>query len=319
MDKKSNFIDIMKVICCLLIIGSHSLPIFYHEELNFFYGQWLFRFCVPFFFIVTGFFFETMDDYRRMKYIERIALIYVVSTLLYLPVIVKNFSIRSLLFGYHHLWYLAALIFGLILYHTMDKLFGEHKKAVMIVSFAILGGGIILDEWHAVFNNNFIDTLSHFVEKIGGSRNGLFFAFPMLSVGGLIRRNNWSIKKNEFIVFLLISFILGFCEAAFLKYRCGKDVTLDVTLFGWLPAIPLFLLSLKKASPISDTTSRLIRKTVDIAYVIHVWIIVFVCDVICIRYELGFICILFITFMISVITLKLIISIRKACSDNYHT
>lgn len=184
----------------------------------------------------------------------------------------------------------------------------------MIIPFTILLGGIILDDWHVVFNNSVVDTIVNYFERIGGSRNGLFFAFPMLSIGGLIKKNYRSINRNKLIVFLLLSFVLGFCEAVFLKCRCDIDATLDVTFFGWMPAVPLFLLSLNKTAPISTQTSRMIRKTVDIAYIIHVWIIVIVQDVFNIEYESAFVCILVITFILSFIVFKVINSIGKAKS-----
>ena len=47
---RCNCIDIVKLVCCVLIIGSHTLPLFSSDTLNYYYGQCFFRFCVPFFY-----------------------------------------------------------------------------------------------------------------------------------------------------------------------------------------------------------------------------------------------------------------------------
>ena len=65
-NKKANYVDVAKMVCCILIIGSHCLPLFENENLNYYYGQWLMRFCVPFFFLSTGFFFKRMDEKKRV-------------------------------------------------------------------------------------------------------------------------------------------------------------------------------------------------------------------------------------------------------------
>lgn len=39
MEKKANAIDLIKLIAAILIVGSHCLPIFKSDSLNFYYGQ----------------------------------------------------------------------------------------------------------------------------------------------------------------------------------------------------------------------------------------------------------------------------------------
>lgn len=139
----NNSIDIVKTICCILIIGSHCLPVFTSDMPNYYYGQWLFRFCVPFFFLASGYFYAKMDTNRKKSYIKRIVLIYVISTAIYFPLFCKEsiFSVgRNLLFGYHHLWYMSSLALGLILILVADKVLKNRKNYLIL---ALVGGGTV--------------------------------------------------------------------------------------------------------------------------------------------------------------------------------
>ena len=138
-----NIIDQIKVITCILIIGSHCLPLITSDVANYYYGQWFFRFCVPFFFISSGYFFTKMSDERQRLYIKRILLIYLISTVIYTPLFIRGSLlsiVKNIVFGYHHLWYLSALAMGLMLIYTVDKLLRDRKYYLILT----LVGGVLL-------------------------------------------------------------------------------------------------------------------------------------------------------------------------------
>ena len=66
----NNTLDILKVIATILIIGSHCLPLFVNKTYNYYYGQYLFRFCVPLFFLSSGYYFTKMDYIQKKSYIK---------------------------------------------------------------------------------------------------------------------------------------------------------------------------------------------------------------------------------------------------------
>lgn len=138
--KKSNSLDIIKTVACILIIGSHALPLFHNDTLNFYYGQWLFRFSVPLFFMVSGFYFCSMTDDKKKKYIKRIVQIYIIASVLYLPIFISlniKSLVHNLIFGYSHLWYLSALAIGLVIVCFAEKIIKKKRYAVGL----IFGGG----------------------------------------------------------------------------------------------------------------------------------------------------------------------------------
>ena len=178
--QNSYAIDIVKIYAAFLIVGSHALPIFRSEILNIFYGQWFFRWCVPFFFISSGFFFNKMNKQRKKEYIISIIRIYSVSTVLYLPLIIKSanainstivgklvYILRICLLGYSHLWYLNALFVALIIWYFIGLRTNKLEKRTWIIA-VLMFIGILFDEYHKVLNIYLISSCSHFIDIIGG-------------------------------------------------------------------------------------------------------------------------------------------------------
>ena len=67
------------------------------------------------------------------------------------------------------MWYLIAVVIGLILWITFERLFFKHTVGAVVI---LLAAGIILDEYHILFNNQLIDKISVFTnECLGGVWN----------------------------------------------------------------------------------------------------------------------------------------------------
>ena len=270
-------IDIFRFVASILIIGSHSLPIFYSDTLNFYYGQWFFRFCVPFFMIVTGYYFSRCDYHKKVKQIKRILLMYIISTAIYFPFIIATNAgvinvIKTSIFGYHHLWYLIAVVIGLLLCMLFSKLPDKYN---LYTAVTLLLLGLILDEYHSLVNYPPLEMISSFVDKfLGGARNGVFFAFPVLFFGKLISDYDAKLKALSYKILCLLlacTFILGFAETHIILNTIGSKATLDVSFFGWMPAIPLFVLSMKTSTIKYKKTFVIMRKASMIIYIIHPW------------------------------------------------
>lgn len=316
-------IDIFRFVASILIIGSHSLPIFYDDTLNFFYGQYFFRFCVPFFMIVTGYYFSRCDYHKKIKQIKRIFLLYIISTVIYTPLIMASNGsflsvIKTLIFGYHHLWYLIAVVVGLLLCLVFSKL---PDKLTMYTVVALWVIGIFLDEYHIVFSFPPLEVISAFVNKyLGGARNGVFFAFPVLYLGKLIRDHENKLKAisyKKLYLILACTFILGFTEAYVILNTVGSNATLDVSIFGWMPAIPVFVLSIKTSTIKYNKALMILRKASMIIYIIHPWCLWGLNKLGFSHYQKFIVC-TFISIAFSVVAIVCYQSIksRKATTDN---
>lgn len=137
MDKRNEFIDMMRIIGCIMVICIHSNPLTKISGiLNFAVCQIISRIAVPFFFVASGYFFAqklySKDNNRNekiKKYILKQINVYLIFSLIYCLFNIFIFktiqfdSIKSILLfireylfiGYYHLWYLNALIISTIL------------------------------------------------------------------------------------------------------------------------------------------------------------------------------------------------------------
>ena len=278
-DRASNIIDLIKLICCVLIVGNHALPIFTDNIMNHYYCAWFFRFCVPFFFIATGYFAAKMDPKKRTSYIVRIAVLYLIAAVIYLPEYIGKDGFNILyyfFFQYNHLWYLRSLAAALLILEAVNPRLGNKRY----ILFLLLPIAIFFDEYYRLFDSAVLFEISYLTDNLGILC--LFRTIPMLLAGDFICNKKISAPVRYCAPAFVLLMILGFFEARFLIVHLDIDTTLhavlygvtpDASIFAWMPAVPLFLIGIKTPSFLKASTSRSLRKVVDIVYIIHVWLI----------------------------------------------
>lgn len=224
MKKTYQWIDVTKLLCALLVMYMHC----YCYDLGK-TGYWIKHAIstmgVPFFFITSGFLFSkgiSSAKNRRAylwKYWIRIIVMYVLWTLITLPVEIKliqaahpeygviltvAYSIRAFLFsgslGIY--WYLLALIWGIpILYYILFLLRDKrHKLCSYILIVALFFIGVLYNS--GALNNTYIYIIIHTIW--GGERNvwnvGLFY----LCIGSLVATFEKKIVQNSYLWILLL-------------------------------------------------------------------------------------------------------------------
>lgn len=175
-------LDFIRFVAAILIVGSHALPLFDNELFNRYYGQWFFRWCVPLFFLTTGFFYIQMKNEKKLSYLKRIGILYLFSTILYMPFIIDDcieiggtiidkllIFTRDILLGYNHLWYLSALFIALHIFSYV----GRFRKALFVLPFLILGG-IIFDKYYLIMGNDILTIISKKIYFWGGQKCSFF-------------------------------------------------------------------------------------------------------------------------------------------------
>lgn len=147
------------------------------------------RVVVPFFLISSGYFFASaMRDGPRL-WSAKVLRLYLFWTAVFLPLVVLlgDFSLAKLGFyvltGYAHLWYLPALLgAGLILWVVRE--WSAARILRLAVGFFVAGLAIQVTLNYIIG----FDNLTHRNAWITLSRNFLFFGFPFVAVGYLMRR-----------------------------------------------------------------------------------------------------------------------------------
>lgn len=315
----NKLLDIFKFLAAIFILASHCLPLVPNMRINFLYGQWFFRFCVPLFLISAGYFFASFQKSDKIKYIKRIIVLYIIASALYLPAYIKaepKTILQNLVFGYHHLWYLSALIVSLCLYLALEsfpsikKVFTKLYPYLTVILIII---GAYFDEYRLVFsgisNIPVVKFISLHIKYIGGSRHALFFALPMLWIGRFIYEHKSVLTrlKTSYIWFTILSFTISLTECLLLQHFCGDKITCDITLFNYLPAVFLFMLTLVyQPKVIERFSTKTIRKTADIVYVLHIFVLSIVKRLISVTYMLRFVAVLVISLTLSYLCLKIL-------------
>ena len=152
MQKQKNYVwfDRFRLIAALLVIAIHTSPLAsFSGEGDFFFTRVLARIAVPFFLMVTGFFFPS-DPGQLWKSLKKLCLLYGGSILLYLPLglyaghyraLYFTDALRMLLFdgSFYHLWYFPAAITGMLLIFALKRVLKLRWVCVISVVLYVIG------------------------------------------------------------------------------------------------------------------------------------------------------------------------------------
>lgn len=233
--KRNYSIDILKTICCFLIIIIHLSWNFKEEILP------LTRCAVPCFFMISGFFLYQKDGIELCKIkksIKHILHITLWASLLFflwsecnniarhnsffIPPIRSVYSwlfCNNYPFSYH-LWYLYAYIYVLLLILFVEK---YKKWNLLFLSIPILLSASILFYIFPFFNIQF---------PLPVFRNFMFIGLPFFTLGSLIKRNSATFTKFKSSVLIWAFVILSLCtlfEVEFLAYL-GENPNREIYL-----------------------------------------------------------------------------------------
>lgn len=317
-EKENKLLDLLKYLAALFVLISHCFPITQNVHIDFFYRQWFFRFCVPFYMISSGYFFASFQKQGKIKYIKRIAILYSVSSLLYLPLYIKESPItviKTMIFGYYHLWYLSALLISLAVLYLIEKCTFLHKIFQAVYPFAAIACilvGAFYDEYKNIFtgvlNLPLLKKLYICIQLTGGTRHAMFFAFPMILIGKFIYEHKQILRlpKTACIVLTIASAALSLAECIMLRHFIGNSISCDMTLFNFLPAIFLFILTFVwQPKILKNISTRGLRKNADMIYISHKWVLTVVDKLFHVAYLFRISLTLLITVFVSWLYLKI--------------
>lgn len=286
-------LDILKYISALIIIILHIKPFYkYNSTLDFIFNDLISKICVPLFFTITGYFIckKEHDNPKYIKnYLKKILIIYLVWSLIYLPVSIKYSAeyavnvahpfyfdkskiIYSLVVGilysglFYHLWYFPALILAVILLYILKKKI--NIKIILLVSFILLIIGSF-ESYYGLLPYNIKNIFDSYLNIFYTTTNGLFFGLFYISLGyylGSMKKINF---KASYILLLFFTFLLV-VEAKTITYVTSSrgDILITVPLF----IVCLFNSFIYISSKIKNTIK--LRELTKYYYLIHPLVIV---------------------------------------------
>ena len=257
-------IDVLKIVLAFFVVFLHMN--FLKETvptLSYVFVNGLFRIAVPVFLVITGFYFFHIDDIRKLKkWLFRTFILYAIWMLLYISYWKDSDQIfLTIIFGYHHLWYLIGTFFsGILLYFLRKKSSGILiflAVTLFLTGYCVqvLGNLHYLDkEQDAVLNMYLL------------YRNFLFVCFPFLTIGFLINKHKIDLSRYNNSYLLLIAVILFVFGEAFFNYYWVSSENTDI-LFSLLFACPLVFLYFKNIY--IKTSSKILANLSTAIYVVH--------------------------------------------------
>ena len=302
-------LDVLRIICAVLVVAIHFAPFGSDEKfelLNFRTVQYFSRNAVPLFFIMSSFFFFKKvieDDELNMKaawtklltYFKQ----YVLWTVIYLFMIVKNYThgrktipelIRDFFFcgSYFHLWYLPALITGLIVVVLLYKA-GLSAYKILAVSAVLYVIGLFGQSYYNVLSPlressaTFANISDLYFKIFDTTRNGLFEGTLFASLG-LILSNNEGRKESriKYAVITAVLFILAVAEIEFVRVI---GLAKEADFYAITPFITYFIFKLfssyscdKTDDDVYAKKSFFIRKISMLVYFIQIYVGMFIKD-----------------------------------------
>jgi hypothetical protein len=223
----------------------------------------LFRIAVPVFLVITGFYFFHIDQSKKLKkWLLRTFLLYAIWMIIYMSYWKDNDQLLlTIIFGYHHLWYLIGTYFsGIILFFLRKQ--SSSLLLLLAVFLFLIGYGV------QVLGN------LHYLEKEKDSilnmyllyRNFLFVCFPFLTIGFLINKHQTDLSKYKYSNLLMIVAVFCVLAEALLDYYWVGSESTDI-LFSLLFACPLVFLYFKNVY--LKTNTKILANLSTAIYVVH--------------------------------------------------
>jgi membrane-bound acyltransferase YfiQ involved in biofilm formation len=189
---------------------------------------------------------------------------------------INNFDfLKSLLvaiFGFNHLWYLAALLPGGLLLHKLKRL--SDKKLIILAVLCLLTGTTIqyLGKFEVFSNTPLLHKITNYPPLY---KNFIFFGFPFLTIGYLIHKldiiKKIDKKKLQILLFLSIALIL---TESLIGYYSLNGAPIGDLYYSYLLVTPVILISsfVFKINTKKQNSKKLSLYSIAI-YLIHPWII----------------------------------------------
>lgn len=282
---KLAFVDVMKLIMAILVVGIHTEPFGFNIWLDRGFGM-ITRLCVPFFFVISAYLYYSKAGNFR-KYAKRILLLYIIWSLIYLPFDIdftEKSSCTEICYRYlwagnaHALWFLIGSLIGMIITNILRRFFADN--IVVSIGILCLFVGCMFSTYSPLLG--VCKLLDDFAKSLpnGVERCGLFYGFPYISLGMYLAKMfpNTNLIRNLKYSKLLLGLLGSFVALSVEAFICVFLLKSKTTIL-WMSVYPytLFfvLISMKVRIGISTSVCVDLRRISVLIYVVHCMFIYF--------------------------------------------
>ncbi len=282
--KKKEYpgLDVLRIICAVLVVSIHFAPFGPWESvqpLNYRFVQYFSRDAVPLFFMMSSFFYfkRVINDgqidmkaslSKCFSYFKQ----YLLWTVIYLFMIIKNYThgretipelITDFFFcgSYFHLWFMPALITGLLIVSCLYKC-GLSSKKIFVISILLYIIGLFGQSYYGLLygvreNASWFASLSDFYFKVfGTTRNGLFEGTLFASLGLILseqeknKTEKISASRLKYIIAIVVLLIISIAEVELVsKFSLAREADFYIMT----PVICWFIFKLAESYLLQDS------------------------------------------------------------------
>ncbi|MDO5138712.1 MAG: acyltransferase family protein [Oscillospiraceae bacterium] len=287
-DKQLSVVDLFKLIFALLIVARHTdLISTCPDPFNWYFKHLVYRLAVPYFFVVSGYFFGKkilagQDSHVRFEackqYVIKLfpPLVFwgLIGLVRYAIGLFRENSVNipikliqtALFYPKGAMWYLWASILAVC---TICALW-EHKKTLVLIGICGYAFALLCNSYFFFVSGTPIGNLvTAYMGVFITARNFLGVGVLFIGIGIWLSSDKCVVKrltKPVLITLLCFFYALFFLEVWFIR---GKEVLDDTSLFFALPALTLLLVELTLRTKTRYSASRSIemrRLSTDLYY-----------------------------------------------------
>lgn len=285
MTKRTNSFDALKLFCAFLVVCIHA-PFSWEEG----YVAAVSEAAVPVFFMISGFFYESVKERGREKIqVIKIVKLIIISNLFYLiwhlfiygisgggkEYLLSVFNLKALweflVFNESpvsiHLWYLGSFLYVLILVGFLSKK-NLMDKVYWLIPILLLCDLVLGKYSIVIWGRDFYYLYS---------RNFLFAALPYFLLGCLIKKKkeiiiNYFSNKRFFLPVLVALFAATTVIARYILIKNGLNATREHYLSTTGLALSLFFMALARKQQADNWLIKLGRENSTFIYIIHLFV-----------------------------------------------
>ena len=270
---RSRAVDVLKLVLAFMVVGIHANPFApLGRTAILLTGDGLFRLGVPIFLLFNGYFLHAaVLKQRGWGYVKHAAQLYVLWMLLYLPLYWPLLAargpwqnLRTLLFGYWHLWYLAGMVMAAALVVAIAQ--WSSRALIWVTAASFLGG---LGVTYGMAFDLIAPNKAIFSDPLLANRNPLVLCLPFMLAGFLFARESVvdRLRTPWLQTAALLGVALVLAESLLLARFAIKGVAHDNMIALGIAAPALMLLALKTPGSLG---TRVLSDYASGIYFIHV-------------------------------------------------
>lgn len=275
MKPRQPALDRFRLLAAVLVVCIHTGPLAGVSPLgDFWLTRVLGRVAVPFFLMVSGYFFARSEWKNTGRFLKKTSLTYLAAAALYLPLNLYNGGYGPLEWAkkllaqgtLYHLWYFPALILGALIARGLVRL---GRPAALAIASGLYLIGLGGDSYYGLVSR--LPGAASFYQAVfalfGYTRNGLFYAPLFLLLGAFGKQRAGRTALAGAACSLAAMTAEGFALRALGWQRHDS-------MYLALPLCMAFLFSLLLASNRGE--NRRFRRLSLLVYLLHPWSIVLV-------------------------------------------